>query len=190
MASSSALENWPLRNDQIVLAMLGGRKTKEVAEEFGLSLGTISNIMAHPKAKEIIALARNKLREKLMEDMEDQLDLASKLSLKVIKRTLEADIAPVHKAKSNQDRVALKVLTGRGFLRAEDRSGDGGLQMTGEQHGRLMEGIEKAARVSNINPFEKPENEIVVEGAEEVETKEASVIPEDAISVGPKVVNG
>ncbi len=160
-AKKSALTDWPLRNDQIVLSVLGGRKQREVAEEHGLTHQQISNIIRHPKAEEIIAIARNKLRDKLLGEMEDKMDLAAQASLKVLQKTLNADISPVHKAKSNQDRVALKILSGRGFLRAEERGEDGGLQMTGDQHKRLMEGLAKASRVRQIDPYEDKEIPVV-----------------------------
>ena len=155
---------WPLRNDQIVLSVLGGRDREEVAEEHGLTHQQISNIVNDPRAQEIISAARARIKEVLLEDIEDQLDLSAQLSLKVIRRTLEADISPVHKAKSNQDRVALKLLAGRGFLRTESRDGEQGLQMSADQHKRLLEGMEKAMRVRAIDPFE--DKEIVVEDAE------------------------
>ncbi len=161
----NSVSSWPLRNDQIVLRVLAVGRIKTVAEEFGLSVQQITNICKDPRGEEIIRAARERLREKLLENIEDQLDVAAKASLEVIKKTLDADIGVFHKAKANQDRVALKILGGRGFLRGDDRVDGGGTQLSEEQFGRLVKAMKASDEVRAIDPFEKEEepDEIIVE---------------------------
>lgn len=161
-------QDWPLRNDQIVLLLLGGMKQKEVAEQFGLTPQAVSKISLDPRAVEIIEHARESITEKLLSTMDDQMTHAARLAIKCIRRTLEADIQPVHKAKGNQDRVATAVLRGRGFLTQETPEGERSLQMTPAQYDRLMGAIEKSDAARNIDPFTNiPDAEVV-----EVEEKE------------------
>lgn len=164
-------QSWSLRNDQIVLLALSGTMNqRELGEAFGISHQQISNILSDPRAEEIITVARTKLQEHLVKDIEDQLDLASQAAVRVIKRTLDADIAPKHRAKSNQDRVAIATLRGRGYLKEEGKGGDSGFQVPAEQFNAFMEAMKKADKAQEINPFEGQE---VLE-AELVEVEDGS----------------
>ena len=154
--ANEVAERWPLRNDQIVLMILAGSPAREVAAAYGLSERQVSSIFTDPRAADIKRLARERLQEKILETIEDELDVTSKLAVQVIKRTLEADIAPVHKAKANQDRVAIKVLQGRGFLRSEDRGAGAGFQVTNDQFDKLLTALGKADEAKNIDPFARP----------------------------------
>ena len=147
----------------IVLMLLGGAKQKEVAKEFGLSRQRISKIAEDPRAEAVIQKARESITDKLLGDIDDQLDLASRLSMKVIRRTLAADISPTHKAKGNQDRVAVSILRGRGFLSKDGESGEKGFQITPAQFDRLTEALAKADEAKKIDPFEGIQEAVVVE---------------------------
>lgn len=151
--SQKALSAWTVRHDQICLLRATGTSERELAKTFNLARSTISNIVNDPRGQKIIELTRQKLRERIVEDVESQLDLATKASIKVLRRTLEADISPIHQAKANQDRVALKMLQGRGFLRTEQPGQGGGFQMAPEQFDRLVSAMAKADAAQGIDPF-------------------------------------
>lgn len=151
-----------MRNDQIVLRVLATGSLKDVAKEFELTAQQISVICNDPRGEEILRAARERVREKLLEGIEDQLDVAAKASLAVIKKTLDADIHPFHKAKPNQDRVALKVLGGRGFLRGDPQGDGAGYQISEDQFSRLVKAMQASDKVREIDPFKK-EEEIIVE---------------------------
>ena len=163
-------QSWSLRNDQIVLLALSGTMNqRELGEAFGISHQQISQILRDPRAEEIITVARTKLQESLVESIEDQLDLASQAAVRVIKRTLEADIAPKHRAKPNQDRVAIATLRGRGFLKEEGKGGDSSFQVPADQFEAFVKALKKADAASEIDPFagqEVLEAEIVEIGDE------------------------
>ena len=147
-------QEWPLRNDQIVLLALSGTMTQEeIGEIFGMTRQNVALILKHDRAKEIIQIARARLRENLVDTIEGELDLASRAAVEVIKRTLNADISPVHKAKPNQDRVAVALLRGRGFMREEGKGAEGGLQVPADQFANFVESLRKADAAREIDPF-------------------------------------
>ncbi len=159
--TTNLAQSWPVRNDMIVLMLLGGATQKDVAEQFKLTKQHISKIANDPRAEAVIQQAREKITENLLGDMEEQLDLSSRLSAKVLNRTLNADISPVHKAKGNQDRVAVAILRGRGFLSQEDRA-DQGLKISPVQFDRIAKALAKADEAQKIDPFAGiPEAEVV-----------------------------
>jgi len=168
MLKKNPAQDWPLRNDQIVLLVLSGASQAAAGRTFDISRQAVGKILNDPRAKDIIRQARQKLHDRILESMDDQLDLASKLSLVKLKQTLDADISPYHKAKSNQDRVALKILAGRGFLPGDSRTEEGGLLMSGDQFAKLVSAMSKSDQAKQIDPFKVEENEIIVE-AEVVE---------------------
>ncbi len=152
----------------IVLMLLGGAKQADVAKEFGLTRQAVSKIAKDPRAEEVIRQARETITDKLLGDIDDQLDLASRLSMKVIRRTLAADISPTHKAKGNQDRVAVSILRGRGFLSKDGESGEQGFHITPAQFDRLTEALAKADAAKKIDPFEGiPEVKAIEEDSDE-----------------------
>ena len=151
----ASADRWGIKNDQIVLmSLMPGMNHAEVARQFGCTRQHVSQLVKDPRAGEIIEIAKRKLREHLIEGIEGELDVMARLAVKVIRKTLEADIDPLHGAKANQDRQASKLLEGRGFLREEGKGAEGGMQMSQDQFERLMKGMEKADEVRGIDPFE------------------------------------
>ena len=162
MATNNLAQNWPVRNDQIVLLLLGGMTQQEVADQYKLTRQAVSKIARDPRAAEIITHAREAITEKLLADMDDQMTHAARLAIKCIRRTLEADITPTHKAKGNQDRVAVAMLRGRGFLSQETNEGERSFLISPAQFDRLVGAMEKSDEAKKINPFEViPEVEAV-----------------------------
>lgn len=153
--TQKADRQWPVRNDQIVALAAVGVPSRDIAKQFGMSKGNVNRIVNDPRGQAMLTQLRQRWREKILEDIEGGLDVASKLAVKAVLKTLKADIPASKQAKANQDRVAIKILQGRGFLPGSDGSGDdGGLRMSDEQFGRLVGAIEKSSRVQEIDPFE------------------------------------
>lgn len=143
----------------VLMHFVGGISHREIADHFDLSKSHVSNICRDPRAQQVIDEARTATREKLLGDIEARLDAAAHGAVRVIERTLDADISPVHKAKPNQDRVAIKVLEGRGHLNRDGNKESAGFQISGDQFERLMTGLKSGTRIQNIDPFEEPEIE-------------------------------
>ena len=162
MATNNLAQDWPLRNDQIVLLVLGGMKQKEVAKEYNLTPQAVSKIIRDPRAEEVLTHARDAILEKMLSGMDDQMTHSARLAIKCVRRTLEADIGPTHKAKGNQDRVAIAMLRGRGFLSQETNEGERNFLISPAQFERLVGAMEKSDEAKKINPFESiPEAEAV-----------------------------
>jgi len=153
-----------------------GTSAADVATQFKMSVRNVNMIFTDPRAGEIKKVAKARFQERVIETIEEELDVAAKLAVKVIKRTLNADISPMHKAKANQDRVAVKTLQGRGFFQAGDRSNGTGYQVTPEQFDKLMSALGKADEAQGIDPFASiPEAEVLSDEVVEDEEDEEDV---------------
>ena len=160
--TKNKVQEWPIRNDDIVLKVLAGVPVKIVADAYKMTPQNVSKICNNPKAAEIVKLARAKFQEKLVQSNEEKLGLLSNMAVDRLKTTLETDLPATAKAKPNQDRVALKILEGRGFLKV-DKSGSAGLQVPMEVWDKLMDGLKKSDEAMQIDPFEEAEFEVVEE---------------------------
>lgn len=159
MSNSTAvvtIDNWSEKHTRVVeLYYLLGAGPAEIESNTGFSKSKIYRIIKDPRAKEIAETARAKILEKTSEDIAERVghkvnELRGKAA-DALDRTLSADINPLHKAKSNQDRVALKVLQGSGDLDSEREGDRGGIVMTPEMFDRLVTAFEKADRVSQMD---------------------------------------
>jgi len=144
-------EVWPLWKERVVILYMSGMTQQQVADHME-SLGhkltrqAVSAIVRDPRAEELVEAAKAKFRETLITTIGEELDTASQLAVRAIKRTLEAEIHPIHQAKANQDRVAMKLLTGRGFLREDGHGEEAGYRIPPEQFGKLVKALEKSNR--------------------------------------------
>lgn len=145
----------------VLLDMTGFFTAEDLAERFKKSVVTIQRRLRDPQAETIRAEARQKIKEKTEQEVIDEIPNLVKLAVKALKRTLEADITAVHKAKANQDKVALAVLTGSGLLKPEtaDEDKQGGLRMSPEQHKDIIAALEKSAKVRELHAI--PMQELV-----------------------------
>jgi hypothetical protein len=170
---SAVEKSWPAWKDQVVLLhLLGGKTQKEIAEaltESGrkITRQAVSAILRDPRAEELMRSTRARFQDAMIESIHDELDVASKLALKVVKRTLKANISPTHKAKANQDRVALKVLSGRGFLREETKGESAGLQVPADQWDKISKALEQSDRAKEIEVVTIQDAEIIEETKDE-----------------------
>ena len=144
--TKNKVQSWPLRNDEIVLKVMADIPVVDVAKAYNMTPQNVTKIIRDPRAQEIIKLARSKFQEKLVQETEEKLGLLSKLSVDALKVTLEEEMEATAKAKPNQDRVAMKILEGRGFLKV-DKSGSTGLQVPVEIWDKLVDGLRKADEV-------------------------------------------
>lgn len=162
--SGKAIKKWSPRNEHIALLWLTGKSQAEIAKMFNISQSTVSRVLKDPQTEELRVRIREELRSRVIDTVAAELDDAAQLAVRAIRRTLEAEISPVHRAKPNQDRVALKVLQGRGHLSILPEGDAGGMQMSDEQFGRLLSAMSKADKASKIDPIPDADYEIVEEG--------------------------
>lgn len=164
--SGKAIKKWTTRNEHIALLWLTGKTQAEIAKMFGIHQSTVARIVGDPRVEELKARIREELRERVIDSVAAELDDAAQLAVRAIRRTLEADISPVHKAKPNQDRVALKVLQGRGHLAVVHEGETGSFQMSDDQFGRLMAAMSKADAAAKIDPIPEAEYEVIEDGGD------------------------
>jgi hypothetical protein len=178
-AEDKAIERaWPLWKEQAVFLVLAGNTQQEVVDilskqGINVTRQAISAMMKTDEAKSLVRVVKEKFRENLLESIEDQLDAAAKLALRSVKRTLSAEISPTHKAKPNQDRVAIKVLQGRGFLSVESETKNIAPQVPPEIWGKLVGALEKSARVGDVDVFANSGPVVEAEIIEEEEDDDA-----------------
>lgn len=165
---TSAPAHWSIRHDRVAMLYAAGVPIVEISKAVGFVVKTCQRIVDSEHGQKIVQTIRARLRERLLEDVEAQLDVTTKLSIQVIRRTLEADIPATHKAKPNQDRVAIKLLQGRGILKNDiGGSGTGGFSMSPEQFDRMMGAIGRSDQATAGDPFE---------GLDEVQEAEFEII--------------
>ena len=150
------VKSWGDVETRIVeLFFLIGVPKREVAESVGVPVKVVEKTIKDPRARELVESARQKILEETSQDIKERVGhkvnrLRSKAA-EALDRTLSADINPLHKAKPNQDRVALKVLQGTGDLDDKSERETGGITLTEEQFDRLLDGLTKADRVAAMD---------------------------------------
>lgn len=127
---------------------------KQIAEITGYTKEYVNQIVASAKGQSLVEEFQDQVRAKLFDKLQDRFESIAELALDAIEKTLKADIAPVHKMKPNQDRVALKVLTEMGLLAGKKDEGDEGgpgLHLSPEGEKALIAAIEQSDRVEEIH---------------------------------------
>jgi hypothetical protein len=151
---TSLTKGWTAIEDQIVILWSTGHFSETaLAEKFNLPAPYVKQVLKDPRAETTRMLVRDRIRENLVQSVEGELTYLASKAVQVIKQTLEAEISPLHQAKGNQDKVALAVLKGMGYLGDGENRGAGGLQLSPEQHSALLKAIEKSDRVAQTTPF-------------------------------------
>lgn len=161
--TTPGVKKWTLRNEQIIIMRMAGATQEEIGKAFGISRKAVERIEKHPQAAIVEEEMRAALRERLLDDIESQLDQATRDSMKAIMVTVGAEMSAFHPAKSNQDRVALKVLEGRGYL-GKEKNDEGSVTLSSEQFSVLIEQMKKSDAAQQIDPFaDRPVDPDVVE---------------------------
>lgn len=160
------VRRWGPQEDQAVILYATGTITRpELARQFGWTEDRVANILADERANAIREDLREKVKEALLVDVKDQLPNLVQLSANVLRKTLQAEISPIHPAKANQDRVALAVLKGMGYLLEESGSGpQGGLTLSPEQHSALVAALDRANQAREIDVMPTLPAEIIENG--------------------------
>lgn len=150
--SNALAKPWSDTDQKIVeMHFILGIPKNEIAQSLSVPRRLVQRTINDPRTKELVKAARQKILERTSRDMDERVGhMVRGLrtdAAKALGRTLEADISPLHKAKPNQDRVALKVLQGTGDLVDKSEAEPGGITLTDDQFDRLLEGLQKADRV-------------------------------------------
>lgn len=148
---NAVVKSWTTLEDQIVILSSTGHFSElTLAQNFNVSVPYVKKVLSDPRAQVVLATVRDKIRENLVHSVEGELTYLASKAVQVLKVTLEAELPATHDAKPNQDKVALAVLKGMGYLGEEANKGGGGLQLSPEQHSSLLAAIEKSDRVAKM----------------------------------------
>lgn len=155
MEGSTLAVPWGDTQKRIVeLHFLLGMPLGEIAGMLKVSKRTVKDVIEDPRTEELVAKVRDRMTdmqaENLAEQVKGRIDSLRVSAAGALQKTLTHDIHPLHKAKPNQDRVALKLLQGTGDLRDRSEEQKGGITLTETQFDRLLEGLTKADRVREI----------------------------------------
>lgn len=86
LESAYKLVKWKPVFDMIVAGHIIGKTNKELAEEFDFTPVHIANILKSDQARALISAASNKIRNKVLEESEDVVDIQSRIRLKALQR--------------------------------------------------------------------------------------------------------
>lgn len=154
------IKNWKSRHTTVIALSVLGESNEAIAEKTGYTPQRVSQILNDPKGLELREEMEQRFRENLTEDVASRLERLAVKAVDALEETLSANISAIHKAKPNQDRVALKILEGQGHLRSEGTPGSGGIQLPPEMAGAFLKAIERANRVQEINALPQLEAEV------------------------------
>jgi len=156
---------------------MAGWPVEDIAKESGYSKVRVSQILGDPKAKLVIAETVERLRRRMVEEVEGEIISLSREALKRIGETIQhEDFLLGGDAKKHQDNLSLNFLRGAGILNgAENGAKDQGKEAPIDPalSKRLVEALEESNKADKL----REEANAVVEEAEvepeEVEVKEA-----------------
>ena len=147
-------ETWAEKHDAIVYEHLRGLGDSDIAKRFGLSMKQVRAVLARPEALAIESAFRQQIAEKISDSVGERLIHATTRAVEVIEQTLEEDLTPGTAAKAHQDRVAIKVLEGQGFLTKDGEASRAGESLTPHDVNRLVEALTKADESKRLNNVE------------------------------------
>jgi len=122
MSSVPALKNWKPRHENVVMLHLGGWNNIAIANYTRMTPERIYQILQTPQAQALIASQMDRIRERFGSDVSDKLLKLTEISVNRVSETLEQDFIPGTDAKKHQDKVALEIMKGKGFLNGADPS--------------------------------------------------------------------
>lgn len=158
-------------HERIVLLHFAGYKAPAISEAVGLSEGQIGEVIRSEWAQGFLEQLRGRLRENILDTLAGRMLEMADRAVTNLKTTVDADISPLHPAKSHQDRVSIKLLEDLGLLgRTSGGAEEGGNKIHEGAADRLASALEKANRIR--------ERLLIQEEAEEI--KDAVVVGEEA----------
>lgn len=131
----------------IVSLHIAGNPNKKIAAAVGITPERVSQVLSDPQAIAVIQRVKNSMRLKMEEDIEDKLVVLASESVDRIAETITHEFLPGSDEHEHQDRVAIKVLQGTGFLKKESPEGGGKTREVPST--RLLERLASALEKAN-----------------------------------------
>lgn len=152
-ARTHQVQTFKPKHDQIVMLHLAGYDNREIKEMTGICETTVSSILNHPQALALIEAGRQRMRENLLQSIDDRLLGLASRSVENLEKTLNSVPKLGTTQKRHQDRVSLDVLgmIGYGKPKANENSGRALSDAMAE---KLSNALEKAQKVQEIQVIE------------------------------------
>ena len=118
------IKRWSPKHELVVALSIGTMPVKGIAEQTGYSSIRIIQILNDPQAHRIRQAANDRIRAKMMEDIDGGLAVLSGEAVKRIAQTIEYDEFVLGSdAKKHQDNLSLGLLKGTGLLNGDNYRG-------------------------------------------------------------------
>lgn len=118
-AGYAPTQKWGPKHDQVVFLHCLGYDNILIAAELGIGKMYVSKLLRDPIAQRKILEFRRKTQQKLIDGVEGRLLRLADESVKRLEETMEEAFEPGTRAKEHQDKTALALLRGTGFLKSE-----------------------------------------------------------------------
>lgn len=137
-------QKWGPKHDQVVFLHCLGYDNILIAAELGIGKMYVSKLLRDPQAQRKILEFRKKTQKNLIEGVEGRLLRLADESVKRLEETMGEQFELGTRAKEHQDKTALSLLRGTGFLKSEVVKEKQVDSLTTEQANLLQSAINKS----------------------------------------------
>lgn len=150
------VENWKPAHDRILLLYIGGYKIKDIAKITGYCREHVGQLLQDPRAQNRIDKVRKRLYGQLEDDITTKMKMLGNEAVDNIRRTLMEDHKAGSRAKKHQDKMSFELLDriGHGKSSGKDTDSGGGVELSEEDAGRLIEALEKSEQAREEHEIE------------------------------------
>lgn len=158
-ATKVVVKNWGPKHELCVALHIADKRNYEIAVILGWTKEYVSMVLNMPQAQAEIRRAILKIREISGAEVEGRVQQHAETAVKRVGETLDAEFLVGTRSKEHQDRTALKILEGTGYLPGKKDEERGGIseKLTAPLVEKLAASLELAAKAKMLaNKEEEP----------------------------------
>ena len=163
------IQRWSPRHEMVVQLSIGPMTMEEISKATGYSKVRVTQILADPQARRIQDAVIERMRARMMEDIEGKLFVLSSEAVERLFETISyKEFVLGSDAKKHQDNLSMTLLKGTGFLSGVSSNGSGIEQepaLTERLSERLVTALEESNKAEELR---KKGEEIVATDADHV----------------------
>lgn len=143
--------DWTPTHEAVVQLSLSNWSNAAIAEQFGYSVGRISQILQDPRAKITKAKILANVQERMGENITSRLTQLADHAADKLRETILSDFTPGGDAKHRQDQVCLAIV--KGFLPQinQENTKPAGTGLDSKLAERLISALEKSNEASELH---------------------------------------
>jgi hypothetical protein len=187
MSTASALvaEDWSEQQEAIALLYAKGSEIDVIASALGLPKAVVASVLEDPRAIQTVQYFRAEVAKVLGEKVAPKLEALAFRAAQRIEETLDHTFVAGSQAKHHQDRLAMKLLEGKGFLKAQE--GETGETITRRDLEKFEASMRKALEARELRATVLTEQGGVYAGEEagEEEAEEKRQVREGEFELEP-----